>query len=159
MKNTIFVLLLVIWTVSCKNRERPKEEQKPIVEKITEEEALNLLHTWTNAYLSADTTSLDSVLDESWVYSGSPNGEVFSKTATLEEFSTADYTFHDISYEKLDIQLYGDVAVVRGSETMIIVGNSAKDTTTLSLRFTDVYQKHNGVVKAIATHSSPIEIP
>lgn len=159
MKNTILVFVLVIWTVSCKNSEKPKEEQQPIVEKITEEEALNLLHTWTNAYLSADATALDSVLHESWVYSGSPNGEVSNKAATLEEFSTADYTFHDISYEQLDIQLYEDVAVVRGSETMIIIGNSAKDTTTLSLRFTDVYQKQNGVVKAIATHSSPIEIP
>jgi hypothetical protein len=150
------LLVLIILSCSCKNSEKSNEELKPITEKITEEEALNLLHKWTNAYLSGDVAPLNEVLDESWIYSGSSNGKVSDKAATIEEFSNADYKFQDISYEQLDVQLYDDVAVVRGSETMVIIGNSGKDTTKLKLRFTDVYQKQDGKIRAISTHSSPI---
>lgn len=117
---------------------------------------MNLLHKWTDAYLAGDATPWHEILDESWVYSGSSDGSVSDKEATIEEFANADYTFQAIVYERLDVRLYDDVAIVRGSERMVIVGNSGKDTTKLRLRFTDVYQKKDGKIKAIATHSSPI---
>ncbi|WP_147415915.1 nuclear transport factor 2 family protein [Ulvibacterium marinum] len=156
MKRVLVGVVLVIMMGSCKDTGNRKEEQKPVVDKITEEEALGLLHQWTDAYLAGDATPLHEILDESWVYSGSSNGQVSDKNATIAEFANADYTFQDIVYEGLDVRLYDDVAVVRGSERMVIVGNSGKDTTKLALRFTDVYQKKDGKIKAIATHSSPI---
>ena len=156
MKHTIIFSLLLITLFSCKNHEAAKSETSAAVEQITEKEALDLLHKWTQAYLNGDAGVLDEVLDESWVYSGSADGSVSDKASTIEEFSNADYSFGDISYQNLAVRLYGDVAVVRGSETMEIVGSSGLDTTLLQLRFTDVYQKKDGQVRAIATHSSPI---
>ncbi len=147
---------LVIMAGSCRNAEKPSETPKKVADKITEEEALNLLHQWTDAYLAGDAAPLREILDESWVYSGSSDGTVSDKDATITEFANADYTFQDIVYEGLDVRLYGNVAVIRGSERMVIVGNSGGDTTKLRLRFTDVYQKKDGKIKAIATHSSPI---
>ncbi|WP_299531734.1 nuclear transport factor 2 family protein [Ulvibacterium sp.] len=156
MKKVIVFMVLAIIAGSCRDREKPNETPKTVVEKITEEEALGLLHQWTGAYLAGDAAPLREILDESWVYSGSSDGTVSDKDATITEFANADYTFKDIVYEGLDVRLYGDVAVVRGSESMVIVGNSGGDTTKLRLRFTDVYQKKDGKIKAIATHSSPI---
>ncbi|WP_425236108.1 nuclear transport factor 2 family protein [Ulvibacterium sp.] len=156
MKQVMTCMVLVIMAGSCKDAKKPDEAPKTVVDKITEEEALGLLHQWTEAYLAGDATPLQEILDESWVYSGSPDGTVSDKDATITEFANADYTFEDITYEGLYVRLYDDVAVVRGSERMVIVGNSGKDTTKLALRFTDVYQKKDGKIRAIATHSSPI---
>ena len=156
MKKIIFFLILPLIISSCRNSERCNDEIASVVDKITEEEALSLLHKWTDAYLAGDATPLNEVLDESWIYSGSSDGKVADKSATIEEFSNADYKFEDIMYEELVVRLYDDIAIVRGQEKMIIVGSSGQDTTELRLRFTDVYQKKDGKIRAIATHSSPI---
>ena len=146
MKRLFYPFATIFLLAACNQAVEPKAE-KEIAEKITEEEALELLHTWT----------LNNVLDDSWLYSGSADGSTSSKTSTIEEFRNADYFFEDISYQNLDVRLYGDIAVVRGKERMVILGSSKQDTTVINLRFTDVYQKKDGKVRAIATHSSPIE--
>lgn len=157
MGRIIVLLVLALIGFSCNNIKNNNQEEKEIVEKITKEEASHLLYKWTNAYLTGNVTPLHDILDKSWIYSGSPNGQTSDKAATIEEFSNADYKFQEIKYEGVDIQLYNDIAIIRGSEKMVIVGNSGKDTTIVKLRFTDVYEKKNGKIKAIATHSSPIE--
>lgn len=156
MKNTIYIIAAFAMVTACNPAVEKGNETKNI-EEISEDEALELLHTWTNAYLKGDVEPLREVLGESWVYSGSPDGSTSDKQATIEEFSNADYSFEDITYENLDVRLFGDIAVVRGKERMVILGSSKQDTTILSLRFTDVYQKKDGKIKAISTHSSPIE--
>lgn len=154
----IFVLVsLVLLISSCRLDVSTDKKDSLNTETITEKEALDLLHRWTEAYLQGDADALENILDDSWLYSGSADGKTTNKHATIEEFSSADYKFEDITYENLEVDLYGAIAVVRGSETMVIVGNSGKDTTQLSLRFTDVYQKKDGEIRAISTHSSPVE--
>lgn len=157
MKNYILFISFLLTLASCQVSVKTDEDRSKQPEAISKEEALDLLHRWTKAYLEGDSTSLDDILDETWLYAGSSDGKTTDKKTTIEEFSTADYKFSDISYENLEVNLYGDVAVVRGSETMVILGNEGKDTTQLSLRFTDVYQKKNGKVRAVSTHSSPID--
>jgi|GEM_PF-3021597 len=156
MRKVWLCAVLATMYVSCKEAQKPKEQPEPMLDQITEEEALDLLHEWTAAYLAGDADALDGVLDETWIYSGSEDGSTSDKAATIKEFSNADYTFSEITYDNVEVRLYGDIAVVRGSEKMVIVGGSGEDTTRLGLRFTDVYQKSEGKVKAIATHSSPI---
>ena len=160
MKKAIFFLTLVLTIGSCKNPDAIKKdiEQGTDIEKITKEESLHLLHTWTDAYLKKDLTLLSQVLDDTWVYSGSSDGKTSDKKSTINEFGNANYTFDDITYQDITVQLYDDVAVVRGAEEMVIVGELG-DTTKVRLRFTDVYQKKNGVLKAISTHSSSIDNP
>ena len=156
MIRTALTMAAILVLAACKQVTEPVTEPKT-VDKITEEEALDLLHTWTNAYLQADVAQLSEVLDDSWVYSGSGDGSTSNKIATIQEFSQADYTFHEIKYYDLDVQLYEDIAVLRGWERMVILGADKQDTTELKLRFTDVYRKKEGMIKAIATHSSPMD--
>ena len=93
MKNVIALIVLVTSCSACSYTSNLNEKKEPIIEKITKEEALNLLHQWTDAYLTGDAARLDEVLDESWVYSGSSDGKTTHKAATIEEFSNADYKF------------------------------------------------------------------
>lgn len=153
-KLVYFVGLCLV--MACNQRAESNKEIGS-AELITEQEALDLLHTWTKAYLEGNSVRLNDVIDDSWLYSGSADGSTSNKAQTIEEFSKADYSFDDITYEDLDVRLYEDVAVVRGKERMVILGSSKQDTTILSLRFTDVYQKKDGKIRAISTHSSPIE--
>ncbi len=156
MKTSIFLTIAVLMFTACNQTVEPKTE-KEAVEKITQDEALKLLHTWTDAYLKGDAEVLEDLLDDTWVYSGSPDGSTSNKTATIEEFSNADYSFDEIKYQDLDVRVYDDIAVVRGWERMVILDSSKQDTTILKLRFTDVYKKSDGKVRAIATHSSPMD--
>lgn len=156
MKKLLFILLIGITFSSCNDSQATKVEVQQDVNKITKEEAMDLLKKWTDAYLAGDAKLLNEVLDDNWIYSGSADGSVSNKSATIEEFSNADYKFSNIAYDDLDVSLFNDIAVVRGSETMEIIGSSGNDTTIIKLRFTDVYKKENGKIKAISTHSSPI---
>lgn len=156
MKIYISMLAVAMFFIACETGVQQKKEEGT-VDTITKEEALELLHKWTNAYLEGTADVLDEVLDDSWVYSGSADGTTTNKTSTILEFSNADYSFDAIEYQNLDVRLYNDIAVVRGRERMVILDSSKQDTTVLKLRFTDVYQKKEGKVRAISTHSSPIE--
>lgn len=156
MIRTALTMAVILVFAACKQAAEPIAEPE-IVDKITEEEALDLLHTWTNAYLEGDAGPLIEVLDDTWEYSGSSDGNTTDKIATIDEFSQADYSFDEIEYHDLDVKLYDDIAVVRGWERMVILGADKQDTTVLKLRFTDVYQKKEGKVRAIVTHSSPMD--
>ena len=158
MKKLLVCLLLAMTINACKNSERTENTIQLETDSITKEEALDLLHEWTDAYLKGDANPLNEILDETWVYSGSPDGSLSNKLATIEEFSNADYKFAAITYDGLDVRIYNDIAIVTGSEVMAITGSSGTDTTKLRLRFTDVYIKKNGEIKAISTHSSPITV-
>ncbi|MDG1572656.1 nuclear transport factor 2 family protein [Robiginitalea sp. M366] len=153
MKKVIYLLCLMLGIVSCDNNEGFSKD----LNAISKEEAKNLLHQWTDAYLANDPEPLNHILDDSWIYSGSSDGNVTDKKSTIEEFSNADYRFGEITYDHLNVRLYDDIAVLRGTEKMLIIDSTGKDTVEVHLRFTDVYQKKNGVIKAISTHSSPIE--
>lgn len=157
MKQIILISLIALVISSCADAATKLDKKDEKVEIISEEEALKLLHSWTDFYLKGDALGLNEILDDSWKYSGSSDGRTTDKQATMEEFSNADYSFHSITYDDLEVNLYSDIAVIRGTEEMVIIGSSGTDTTKLALRFTDVYQKKNGKVKAIATHSSPID--
>lgn len=155
MKTSVLIAILFL-IAACNQAPEPKVE-KETAEKITKDEALKLLHDWTDAYLNGNAGALNDVLDDSWVYSGSSDGSTSDKTATIEEFSNADYSFDEIKYHDLEVRVFNDIAVVRGWERMVILDSSKQDTTILKLRFTDVYEKKEGKVRAIATHSSPMD--
>ncbi|NAY92201.1 DUF4440 domain-containing protein [Muricauda sp. JGD-17] len=156
LKYVAAIVCIGIFLTSCQNTTK-QEETATIDNTITKEEALELLHNWTDAYLEGDSERLKTLLDDTWIYSGSIDGSTSNKSTTITEFESADYSFDEIKYQNLDVRLFDDIAVVRGLETMVILGSSKQDTTKLRLRFTDVYRKTNGEVRAIATHSSPVE--
>ena len=117
-KRIIILFGLALLISSCRVDVSTDKGDKYNAEMISEAEALDLLHRWTEAYLQGDADALENILDDSWLYSGSANGKTTNKRATIEEFSSADYKFEDITYENLEVNLYGAIAVVRGSKSV-----------------------------------------
>ena len=146
MKHTYFLLLLALLT-HC---------QPTTPDQITAQEVIELLHDWEDAYIHQDTALMNRILHEDWVYCGNKDGTTSDKNYTLKELAQADYQFLSMEFSEIDIRLYDDMAIVRARE-LITMKLANGDTLKLPLRFTDVYQKENGRIQALTTHSSPIE--
>lgn len=124
-------------------------------QEITEEEVLTLLKTWDTSIKNKDTQTLDQVLHANYAYSGSSNGSITNKDGMLENLRNDKANYLPTEFNDLDIRYFDNVALLRGWEVINILEDSG-DTLQIKLRFTDVYRKENGVLKAISTHSSPI---
>jgi hypothetical protein len=152
-----FILICSLFAVNSCKKDASKSNIT-LSQMISKEEVLQTLNSWKDAYLLNRTAPLYDILDDSWIYSGSSDGSVATKAEAIEEFNTKDYHFADIIYSNLDVVCYDDIAIIRGTEELVIVNNTNLDTAIINLRFTDVYQKKNNKIKAISTHSSPIKI-
>ena len=143
------LIVIGLWILGC---QPPSGSTDP----ITNEDARNLLNKWEEALKTKDTTMLGEVLHPEYRYSGSPDGSITTRRKMLEGLQNDPYTILAQNLYDLDFRLYDDVAVVRGWEILSLVTGDG-DTSEFKLRFTDVYRKENGVTRALATHSSPIE--
>lgn len=145
MKYTLYLLMLFS-CISC--------HQAP--SGITQSDVEHLMKKWEVAYQTKDDNLLAEILHDDYVYSGNNDGTRSNKEAVINELRTSDYRILKVDFEKLDIQYYNDMAIVRGNEVIHLL-LSSEDTIQVPLAFTDVYQKQNGTVSALATHSSPRE--
>ncbi len=144
-RSTIIFILVLLSLFQCK-----------APDPVSEQEVLAVLEKWRQSFLKKDAVQLEQVLDDTWVYSGNIDGTRSTKKQAIHELENAEYSFLDISYFDVTVDLFDQVAIIRGKERMTILGSSS-DTTIVQLSFTDVYQKKQGVVKAISTHSSLLE--
>lgn len=152
MKN-VFGLLLIALTIQIVSI--PSSHGK-VNDAITKNEAVSLLYEWRDAYLNKDFDALHGIIDDTWLYSGAPDGSTTDKETAIAGFRKADYSYKKISYQDIDVRLFGSISVIRGTEELIIIGDKDGKEVIVNLRFTDVYQKIDGNVRAIATHTSPI---
>lgn len=152
MKVITMVLLFILLQAGSFKSTRINAE-----EVITKEEALSLLYEWRDAYLNRDYSPLYDIMHDNWLYAGSSHGKTTDKLAAIKGFKEANFDYSKITYDNLDVKTFGNIAIVRGTEILVLVGHSDKKETSVHLRFTDVYEKKNGKVTAISTHTSPIE--
>ena len=93
------------------------------------------------------------------MYSGGSDGKTSGKTGSGRRTCvTTDDLLDDVILNDLKIRIYDNIAVATGSRgTRQCRYAKTVDTTKFQLRFTDVYRKSDGKIKAISTHSSPID--
>ncbi len=144
----ILFICVGLGLVSCTNSNQTTPET------ITEAEVHHTLEVWVDGLLENNPQKIDRVLDDSWVYSGAGDGTTVNKSQALSEMSPGETTLKKVTLMDTVVWLYNDVAIIRGWEELVFVEDA--DTSKMYLRFTDVYEKKDGVVRAIATHSSPI---
>lgn len=145
MKNCCYLLFLFTF-VSC---------QRPNVS-ISTADVQALMNKWEKAYIHKDTSLLAVVLHDEYLYAGNADGSRATKEQVINELYSSDYQILKVVFEELDIQCFGGTAIVRGNELIYLLLASG-DTLQVPLSFTDVYQKQNGITRALATHSSPRE--
>ncbi|WP_170147976.1 nuclear transport factor 2 family protein [Marinoscillum furvescens] len=112
------------------------------------------MNKWEKAYIHKDTSLLAEVLHDKYLYAGNADGSRTTKEQVINELYSSDYQILKVVFEELDIQCFGSTAIVRGNELIYLLLASG-DTLQVPLSFTDVYQKNNGMTRALATHSSP----
>ena len=122
---------------------------------VEEQEVLSVLHRWKMAYINQNATPLESILADSWTYSGGADGKYGNKKATIEGIKKSNSTLLAVNFSNLKTEKVGDAVIVRGKEELISEENG--QTNSHHLMFTDVFKKIDGHWQAISTHSSGID--
>lgn len=145
MKNR---LLSILWMSAMFGCSGTHEEQ------ITEKDVRQILANWKEVMVTKDTVLFESILHDDFFYAGSDDGKLTSKVTMMDNLANDQSRMLAPEYYDVHIRYFGDIAVVRAREKLMFPGDH--DTTVLHLRFTDIYQKKNGRVTTLSTHSSPI---
>jgi ketosteroid isomerase-like protein len=104
-------------------------------------------HDWTDAYQHKDRAALARILADDW--RGQYPWGVRTKTQSLDEMMNGDTTIQAITFGPMQVRLYGETAVVMGSdeEKSAVNGKS----TTGHYTWTDVWVRRDGRWQAVAS--------
>ncbi len=151
--------LIVVAFVGLMACSQTKKAEERSMDKITEADVYELIDSWKNAMFDGDREALDQVLDEQWLYAGGSDGTTADKKQALADFGKDDGSTKmlALNISKAVVRTYDDIAIITAVEEFVSVNVKTQDTLKSYLRFTDVYQKKNGKVVALTTHSSPID--
>src|SRR5688572_14969979 len=84
---------------------------------ITEtEQVRELSQRWVRAELAADAAALDALIAEGYTVVG-PVGFVLTRQQTLDRYRGGTFVTHELSYDEVDVRVYGDAAVSIGVHT------------------------------------------
>jgi hypothetical protein len=118
-----------------------------------ERELMELEELTHDAFLRGDGETLDRVLAEGFVSTGS-DGAVTTKAGYIAE-NTRDLTFGSIVTDDLQVRLFGDTAVTLGRVAMT---GSAGDTRFDAMYgFTAIYARLDGRWQLVAEHVNLLE--
>lgn len=148
MKKIVLSVLVVFFLFGCSKRTKENEQ-------INKEEVEQMLSNWKQAFANKDYQLLESILDEGFLYSGSNDGSLTNKEQMVENLKNDSSNILPPEYYDIVIKYFDDIAIVKAKETLKFIGEKG-DTLKIKLSFTDIYQKKNGKILTLSTHSSLI---
>jgi hypothetical protein len=109
------------------------------------------------ALLAADTGKLESLLDESFIWTHD-TGEQKSRQQLLDDVKSGRLRYSKIETNNVKVSVYGDTGVVRGVSPRQYSRNSgangSADTTPFTIFYTLTFVNRGGDWKVVAMHSS-----
>lgn len=145
----VFLTFATLPFFQCSKADRP-----PSAEMLKKAESLS--NKWRDAYLTHNVDSLEELLSSDYTYSGAPNSKITTRKEAIDYFKTMPGRYLAIDFEDINFRVYDRTVLITGRETITVLENA--DTTQYRMRFSDVLVLDSlGVMKAVATHSSPIE--
>ena len=75
-----------------------------------------LSERWARAERTADTAELDALTTDDYTVVG-PVGFMLTKQQTLDRYRSDTFVTHDLTYDEVDVRVYGDAAVSIGVHT------------------------------------------
>lgn len=103
-----------------------------------------LASTWTNH----DCAGWGALLADDWLVTHI-DAQVITKAEALEMCRTGPSVTS--TADQLSVRSYGDTAIVTGRTTATVNGSAPQ---TVTLRFTDVFVRHDGRWLAVASHAT-----
>lgn len=124
---TFFIPIVIL--LACKKNDNPVESQ-----------LLNLNNQYDSALLHRDTSFLRKLYAPSFVYT-SPEGKLLNRDQQIMSVATSDLRLEDGRSEDVQVQFYGDVAVMTGA--FLATGSYRGNLVNLHERYTAVWQKRD----------------
>jgi len=144
MKTTLFILALLLASFVVGSAQDPKLDRDGKVE----QELRSLVRAWDDAYVKADTATLDRLLAPEFAFVGGP-----TKAQYLDSFKTRTFIAESAVSTEIQVQVYGDSAVLTGLDT--IKGRNKDQIVVTKWLYMDVWIKRDGRWQCVKTYSMP----
>jgi ketosteroid isomerase-like protein len=144
MKITFTFLALLLTFATAVTAQNKKSDRDLKVE----QELRNLVRSWDEAYVKGDTATLDHLLADEFSFVGGPN-----KAAYLASFKAPQLVIQSAASSDIEVQAYGDTAVVTGVDT--IIAKNKDQTLMTKWLYLAVWIKRGGRWQCVKTYSSP----
>jgi ketosteroid isomerase-like protein len=144
MKRTLSLLVLLVASFVVVLAQVPKLDRDSKVE----QELRDLVRAWDDAYVKADTATLDRLLAPEFAFVGGP-----AKAQYLDSFKTRTFIAESAVSTEIQVQVYDDAAVLTGLDT--IKGKNKDQAVISKWLYLDVWIKRSGKWQCVKTYSMP----
>jgi ketosteroid isomerase-like protein len=117
-------------------------------DRAVEQDVRNLVRAWDEADVKSDTTTLSRLLADEFTFVGGPN-----KAQYLDSFKTRDLQVESAVSTDVQVQVYGDAAVLTAVDT--ITGKNKGQSFVTKWLYLDVWVKRDGRWQCVKTYSAP----
>jgi ketosteroid isomerase-like protein len=146
MKHVLPLLAVMIALASLSfGQSKPKESR---LDARTEQELKNLVRLWDESYVKGDVATLDRLLADEFSFVAGWNKSEY--LASIKN-RTPDSTVESAVSERVEVQVYGETAVVTGLDT--IKGRVKGEPSTSRWMYMDVWIKRAGRWQCVKTSS------
>ena len=144
MGKTTFVLFFIAFSLGCSKKEKL----------LTEQEVFAVINKFDEGWRNKNAELVDSVLSEKYLYF-TQSGHIFTRPNIISTAGSDIYELQTMERENLTMQIEGDAAVVNTiwKGKGYYHGEQFNDKQRCSITIV----KHNGVVKILAEHCTPIK--
>ncbi|MGZ8846310.1 MAG: nuclear transport factor 2 family protein [Pyrinomonadaceae bacterium] len=146
MKPFLFLFALIL-TMSLTVLGQGKKSERDLK---VEQELRNLVRSWDEAYVKGDTTTLGRLLADEFTFVGGPK-----KSDYLASFKTSQLVIMSAVSSDIEVQVYGDSAVLTGVDT--IIAKNKDQTLFTKWLYLDVWIKRDGRWQCVKTYSNPVQ--
>jgi ketosteroid isomerase-like protein len=107
-----------------------------------------------NAWVNHDRAAIEAILAAEWSVTDS-TGQVLTKEQVMQEtFGSADRRIQAMVIDEVRVRTFGDTAVVTGRTRA--TGSYRGASSTVVLRFTDVFVRRDARWQVVASHGSAV---
>ena len=104
------------------------------------------------AWVERDRAAVDAILASDWSVTDA-SGQVLTKEQVIQEtFASTDRKIDSMAVDDVQVRVFGDVAVATGRTRAS--GSYRGTSSSVVLRFTDVFVRREGRWQAVASHGS-----
>jgi len=118
-----------------------------------EQTLINLEREWSNAWMKADTATIDRIESNDFV-GVDAMGVVYTKAEDIASIKNGEWKVQSIQLDDMKVRVYGDTAVVTGRFTQKAQYKGADRSYTG--RFTDTWVNRGGRWQCVASQSTRI---
>jgi ketosteroid isomerase-like protein len=119
-----------------------------------EEEVRQVEKLFNEARARADTATLDKILADGWTVTHG-DGSSDTKEKYLSDLRSGARKFDYVTQDEFSVRFYGDTAIAAGFTDSKVSYNGRPQGGRL--RFTRVYEKHNGSWQMIVSHATQVQ--